>query len=66
MARRERLWRSVKYENVYLKADDGVGATRQSLAPYLEFYDARRQQELRDGSAPSGAGSVRFARVDLP
>jgi putative transposase len=33
----ERLWRSVKYEDVYLKAYDGVSAARQSLAAYFDF-----------------------------
>jgi putative transposase len=34
----ERLWRSVKYEEVYLKAYDSVGQARASLGCYLDFY----------------------------
>jgi transposase InsO family protein len=34
----ERLWRSVKYEEVYLRADDSVGEARLSLGRYLDFY----------------------------
>jgi len=34
----ERLWRSVKYEEVYLKAYDSVSAARLGLARYFEFY----------------------------
>jgi putative transposase len=35
----ERLWRSVKYEEVYLRAYDTVGHARASLGRYLEFYN---------------------------
>ncbi len=45
----ERLWRSVKYEDVYLKAYDGVSAARQCLAAYFEFYNARRPHQSLDG-----------------
>ena len=48
----ERLWRSVKYEDVYLKAYDGVSAARQSLAAYFEFYNARRPHQSHDGRTP--------------
>jgi putative transposase len=48
----ERLWRSVKYEDVYLKAYDSVGAARQSLAAYFEFYNARRPHQSHDGRTP--------------
>jgi putative transposase len=34
----ERLWRSVKYEEVYLRAYDSVGQARASLGRYLDFY----------------------------
>mgnify|MGYP003345962682 CR=1 FL=1 len=33
----ERLWRSVKHEEVYLKAYDSVSAARESLRRYFEF-----------------------------
>ena len=35
----ERVWRSVKYEEVYLRAYDSVGHARASLGRYLEFYN---------------------------
>ena len=35
----ERLWRSVKYERVYLKAYDGVSAARADIADYLGWYN---------------------------
>ena len=48
----ERLWRSVKYEEVYLKAYDSVGAARLGLASYFEFYNARRPHQSHDGRTP--------------
>lgn len=36
----ERLWRSVKYEEVYLKAYDNVSEARASIGRYLDFYNA--------------------------
>ncbi len=38
----ERLWRSVKYEEVYLKAYNTVSVARASLGSYLTFYNSRR------------------------
>jgi putative transposase len=48
----ERLWRSVKYEEVYLHAYDSVSAARAGLARYLAFYNARRPHSSLDGSTP--------------
>src|SRR5258705_7273010 len=38
----ERLWRSVKYEEVYLRAYESVGQARDSLGRFLDFYYCRR------------------------
>ena len=38
----ERLWRSVKYEDVYLKAYDSVSDARASLGRYFDFYNGKR------------------------
>jgi putative transposase len=38
----ERLWRSIKYEEVYLKAYDTVSEARVSIGRYLDFYNTRR------------------------
>ena len=35
----ERLWRSLKYEDVYLKAYQDVGEARRSIAAYFQFYN---------------------------
>lgn len=44
----ERLWRSVKYERVYLKAYDSVSAARADIADYLDWYNADRGHSSRD------------------
>jgi putative transposase len=51
----ERLWRSVKYEEVYLRAYDSVSDTRASLGHYLDFYNNRRLHSSLDGMTPDQA-----------
>jgi len=48
----ERLWRSVKYEEVYLHAYETVSAARAGLARYLDFYNTRRPHRSLDGKTP--------------
>jgi putative transposase len=38
----ERLWRSLKYEDVYPRGSDSVGAARQRIGAYLQFYNTER------------------------
>ncbi len=51
----ERLWRSVKYEEVYLKAYDSVGEARASLGRYLDFYNRKRPHSSLDRRTPDRA-----------
>ena len=51
----ERLWRSVKYEEVYLKAYGSVGEARVSIGCYLDFYNRRRPHSSLDGMTPDRA-----------
>ena len=51
----ERLWRSVKYEEVYLRAYDAVGEARTSIGRYLDFYNGRRPHSSLDGATPDQA-----------
>jgi transposase InsO family protein len=51
----ERLWRSVKYEEVYLRAYDSVGEARTSIGRYLDFYNRRRPHSSLDGRTPDRA-----------
>jgi putative transposase len=41
----ERLWRSVKHEEVYLKAYDDLRQARRELAAYFDFYNCRRRHQ---------------------
>jgi putative transposase len=51
----ERLWRSVKYEEVYLRAYENVSEARSSIGRYLEFYNGRRPHSSLDGTTPDQA-----------
>src|SRR6201981_938316 len=51
----ERLWRSVKYEEVYLRAYDSVSEARTSIGRYLDFYNGRRPPSSLDGTTPDQA-----------
>jgi putative transposase len=56
----ERLWRSVKYEEVYLKAYDSVSEARRSIAAYLDFYNEVRPHSQHGGRTPD---QVWFAAI---
>ena len=51
----ERLWRSVKYEEVYLRAYDSVGDARASIGRYLDFYNRKRPHSSLDARTPDRA-----------
>ena len=48
----ERLWRSVKYEEVYLRAYDSVSQARSSIGAYFAFYNRKRPHSSLDGQTP--------------
>ena len=48
----ERLWRSVKYEEVYLYAYDCVSAAKRGLGKYFEFYNQERPHTALDDNTP--------------
>lgn len=48
----ERLWWSVKYQDVYLKAYSSIAETRQGLREYFEFYNRRRRHQSLDRKTP--------------
>jgi putative transposase len=51
----ERLWRSVKHEEVYLRAYDTVAEARTSIASYFGFYNSRRPHSSLDRQTPDQA-----------
>ena len=48
----ERLWRSVKYEEVYLRAYDTVAEARAGLRKYFGFYNSQRTHQSLDRQTP--------------
>jgi putative transposase len=51
----ERLWRTVKYEEVYLHGYDSVPEARASIGRYLDLYNRRRPHSSLDGMTPDQA-----------
>jgi putative transposase len=51
----ERLWRTVKYEEVYLHAYESVPEARASIGRYLDSYNRRRPHSSLDGMTPDQA-----------
>ena len=51
----ERLWKSVKYEHVYLHAYESVSEARQKLSGYLTFYNSSRPHSSLGGVTPDTA-----------
>jgi putative transposase len=51
----ERLWKTIKYEEVYLHAYDTVSAAKESLTRYVSFYNARRPHTALDRQTPDAA-----------
>ena len=51
----ERLWRSVKYEEVYLHAYDTPAEARASIGRYLDFYNRGRPHSSLDARTPDQA-----------
>ena len=51
----ERLWRSIKYEEIYLRAYESVGEARASIGRYLTLYNGRRPHSSLDRRTPDQA-----------
>jgi putative transposase len=56
----ERLWRTIKHDEVYLKAYESVSHARDSLARFIEFYNTRRPHSSLDRKTPD---EFYFARL---
>jgi putative transposase len=54
----ERLWKSVKYERVYLHAYDSITEARQSIMQYLDWYNRARPHSSLDRQTPDEAYAV--------
>jgi len=51
----ERVWRSIKYEEVYLKAYESVSQARQSIGAYIQLYNQRRPHSSLADQTPDEA-----------
>ena len=49
----ERLWRSLKYEEVYLKAYESVGSAKAEIGKWIEFYNSVRRHSGLGGLTPN-------------
>jgi putative transposase len=59
----ERLWRSVKYEEVYLKAYETVAAARTGIGTYFQFYNSERRHQSMNRQTPD---QVYLGNVEWP
>jgi putative transposase len=59
----ERLWKTIKYEEVYLHAYDTVADARTGLARYIDFYNRCRPHRALDGVTPD---AVYFDSLPIP
>jgi putative transposase len=48
----ERIWRTVKYERVYLRAYETVSEARQDIAQYIDWYNTARPHSSLGGQTP--------------
>ena len=59
----ERLWKTIKYEEVYLHAYETVSSAKASLARYIAFYNERRPHRALDRATPD---EVYFNTLPVP
>ena len=59
----ERVWRSIKYEEVYLHAYETVSAAREGIGRYINFYNTRRPHSSHQARTPD---VVYFASLHQP
>ncbi len=61
----ERLWRSVKYEDIYLHAYETPSNVKQGLKRYFEFYNTRRPHQAHTGQTPDMAYFNRLPEAEV-
>ena len=62
----ERFWRSLKYEDVYLKSYEGGVETWQGIRAYMHFYNYERPCSALNGASPADVfqGRVQASVLD--
>lgn len=61
----ERLWKSLKYERVYLYAYDSVNEARRSIIQYFDWYNRKRPHSQLGRKTPDEAYAVMLPTVEL-
>ncbi len=59
----ERLWRTVKYENVFLKSYQTIGEANLGLTEYFQFYNTKRPHQSLDERTPATLYFNYFSKV---
>ena len=61
----ERLWRTIKYDEVYLKAYESVSHAKASLGRFITFYNSRRPHQTFAGKTPDMIYFANLPQGDL-
>jgi putative transposase len=62
----ERLWRTIKYEEVYLKQYESPRQARQGLTAYLQFYNEQRIHQALNYQTPAEVYFVQSSKQAIP
>ena len=61
----ERLWKTVKYERIYMYAYDSVNEARSSIMQYLAWYNQSKPHSRFDKRTPDEAYGMMLPAVNL-
>ena len=61
----ERLWRSVKYECIYLREFESVQELHQGLSEYFEFYNNERLHQALDYAVPASTYTKKLKNISI-
>lgn len=60
----ERLWRSLKYEEIYLKAYENVKEARRGIAAWFQFYNTQRRHQSLNRQTPDRVFLMQDSCID--
>jgi len=61
----ERLWRTIKYERVYLRAYDGVSAAKADIAQFIDWYNTERPHSSLSDATPDQTYWALLPQMDM-
>lgn len=64
----ERLWRTIKYENIYIKGYQSMTEASEGIAEYIKFYNAERMHSAHGYQTPDQVyqGQVKTKEIKIP